>query len=235
MKAPTCCGVCILTKYTRVGAISQHGSCSSDSFTCSQMGACTPPGPTAWPWSHFFWLTLCAGMTATLLVLHAGFFVLQLFVSVTIEKVGHGAPCVRRCPAQPVAQQQCYAKISCLLWFKPDVFCATADMSYLQFSEMHQQQGKSALLTPQQEDWLRIERMMADIDLQVSSTLSTMGGHPDRPWWWYTTADVVASSQVGPNGAGAGLPDQTNTCSEGLDPASPVACLATVLVPPLQC
>jgi len=42
---------------------------------------------------------------------------------------------------------------------------------------MHQQQGKSALLTPQQEDWLRIERMMADIDLQVSSTLSTMGGH----------------------------------------------------------
>ena len=32
---------------------------------------------------------------------------------------------------------------------------------------MHQQQGKSALLTPQQEGWLKIERMMADINLQV--------------------------------------------------------------------
>jgi hypothetical protein len=37
----------------------------------------------------------------------------------------------------------------------------------LQFSEMHQQQGKSALLTPQQEGWLKIERMMADINLEV--------------------------------------------------------------------
>jgi hypothetical protein len=40
----------------------------------------------------------------------------------------------------------------------------------LQFSEMHQQQGKSALLTPQQEGWLKIERMMADINLQVRLT-----------------------------------------------------------------
>jgi len=31
-------------------------------------------------------------MTVTLLLLHAGFFVLQLFVSVTIEKVGQAAP-----------------------------------------------------------------------------------------------------------------------------------------------
>jgi hypothetical protein len=54
-------------------------------------------------------------------LLPAGFFVLQLFVSVTIEK----------------------------------------------FSEMHQQQGKCALLTPQQEGWLRIERLMADINLKV--------------------------------------------------------------------
>lgn len=51
----------------------------------------------------------------------AGFFVLQLFVPVTIEK----------------------------------------------FSEMHQQQGKCALLTPQQEGWLLIERMMADVNLKV--------------------------------------------------------------------
>jgi hypothetical protein len=32
---------------------------------------------------------------------------------------------------------------------------------------MHQQQGKSCLLTPQQEGWLKIERMMADINLTV--------------------------------------------------------------------
>lgn len=54
-------------------------------------------------------------------LLPTGFFILQLFVSVTIEK----------------------------------------------FSEMHQQQGRCAMLTPQQEGWLRIERMMADIDLKV--------------------------------------------------------------------
>lgn len=40
-------------------------------------------------------------------------------------------------------------------------------MTIEKFSEIHEQQGKSAFLTPQQEGWLKIERMMADIDLQV--------------------------------------------------------------------
>lgn len=40
-------------------------------------------------------------------------------------------------------------------------------MTIENLSEMHQQQGKCALLMPQQEGWLRIERMMADINLKV--------------------------------------------------------------------
>lgn len=51
-----------------------------------------------------------------------------------------------------------------MLWMPWMCSCPFVPM---QFSEMHEQQGKSALLTQQQEGWLRIERMMADIDLQV--------------------------------------------------------------------
>lgn len=46
----------------------------------------------------------------------------------------------------------------------------------LQFAEMHEQQGRSILLTPQQEQWLTIQRMIAATDLKQRHQ------PPTRPW-----------------------------------------------------
>jgi hypothetical protein len=40
-------------------------------------------------------------------------------------------------------------------------------MHAVQFAKMHQEKGRSVLLTVQQEEWLTIQRMIADTNLQV--------------------------------------------------------------------
>jgi hypothetical protein len=40
-------------------------------------------------------------------------------------------------------------------------------MHAAQFAKMHQEKGRSVLLTAQQEEWLTIQRMIADTNLQV--------------------------------------------------------------------
>jgi hypothetical protein len=46
--------------------------------------------------------------------------------------------------------------------------CAVC-MTHMQFAKMHQEKGRSVLLTAQQEEWLTIQRMIADTNLQVSA------------------------------------------------------------------
>lgn len=105
------------------------------------------------------------------------FFVLQLFVSVTLEKVrlvtSQRRECwrMRLCPGRVPACMFCRSDRvrqlrvdGALLRTSPPSApppCATpTPCSTPQFSELHQQQGRSALLTPQQEQWLTIQRLL---------------------------------------------------------------------------
>lgn len=51
-------------------------------------------------------------------------------------------------------------------FFVLQLFIATA---LEQFAKMHQEKGRSVLLTAQQEEWLTIERMIADTNLEVGA------------------------------------------------------------------
>jgi hypothetical protein len=42
-------------------------------------------------------------------------------------------------------------------------------MLAVQFAKMHQEKGRSVLLTAQQEEWLTIQRMIADTNLKVGN------------------------------------------------------------------
>jgi hypothetical protein len=53
-------------------------------------------------------------------------------------------------------------------FFVLQLFIATA---LEQFAKLHQEKGRSVLLTVQQEEWLTIQRMIADTNLQVTSCI----------------------------------------------------------------